>query len=178
MEFSKNVENGNEAVRNELMTLVYNELRVLAQSYLRHERADHTLQATALVHEAYLRLTQQGNIVWRNREHFIGVAAQMMRRILVNHAVRRKRGKHGGSLKLSLAEVENLMTGEDVNLIALDEALKKLAFDYPQGSRIVELRFFGGLSNAETARVLGVSERTVERGWRFARTWLLDEMNG
>jgi len=166
-------------VRDDLMMTVYQELRRLAESYLRRERADHTLQPTALVHEAYLRLVEQENIVWRNREHFIGVAATMMRRILVNHAVKRKRGKRGGGeLKLSLAEADRIGKGEDVNLVALDEALLKLAEDYPVECRIVELRFFGGLSIEETARVLAVSDTTVERDWRFARAWLLREMTG
>jgi RNA polymerase sigma-70 factor, ECF subfamily len=165
--------------RDEFLRLVYQELRFLAQSYLRQERVDHTLQPTALVHEAYLRLAEQQNIVWRNREHFIGVAATMMRRILVNHAVRRKRDKHGsGNFKLSLAEADRFTVSKDVNLIALDEALEKLAKDCPQVSRIVELKFFGGLSTMEIAKILGVSDRTVEREWKFARTWLLREING
>jgi RNA polymerase sigma factor (TIGR02999 family) len=165
-------------VRDELLTTVYNELRRLAESYLRLERSNHTLQPTALVHEAYLRLTEQKSIVWRNREHFIGVAATMMRRILVNYAIGRKREKRGGGdVKLSLAEADCFAKGEDVNLIALDEALQKLAEDYPQESRVVELKFFGGLSIEETARVLEISDTGVERSWRFARAWLLREMS-
>jgi RNA polymerase sigma-70 factor, ECF subfamily len=171
------INDGNQLARDELMTTVYNELRRLAQSYLRQERADHTLQPTALVHEAYLRIAEQKKVQWRNREHFIGIAATMMRRILINYAVGRKREKRGGGeLKLSLAEADRFAKGEDVNLIALNEALQKLAEDYPQESRIIELRFFGGLSIEETARVLNVSETTVERDWRFARAWLAREL--
>jgi RNA polymerase sigma-70 factor, ECF subfamily len=168
---------GNQSKRDELMVMVYQELRRLAGSYLRQERSDHTLQPTALVHEAYLRLSEQNNVKWRNREHFIGVAATMMRRILVNYAIRRKRNKRGGSeLKLSLAEADSLIKGDDINLIALDEALEKLAEAYPQESRVVELKFFGGLSIEETARILEISDTSVERSWRFARAWLLREM--
>lgn len=168
----------NQSNRDELMEMVYQELRRLAESYLRQERINHTLQPTALVHEAYLRLTEQENIVWRNREHFIGVSATMMRRILVNHAIRRNRDKRGGGeLRLSLTEADRFIKGEDVNLIALNEALNKLAETYTQESRIVELKFFGGLSIEETARILEVSDTTVERGWRFARAWLLREMS-
>ena len=165
------------ADRDELVTLVYGELRRLAESYLRHERPDHTLQPTALVHEAYMRLVEQKSIEWQSREHFIGVAATMMRRILVNHAVRRKREKRGGGgLRLSLEAADRLLTGAEIGLTALDEALDNLAMDYPQESRTVELRFFGGLSIAETARVLSVSDTTVERDWRFARAWLAREL--
>jgi RNA polymerase sigma factor (TIGR02999 family) len=169
---------GGQTGRDELTVALYQELRRLAESYLRQERADHTLQPTALVHEAYLRLAEQKSIVWRNREHFIGVAATMMRRILVNHALRRKRDKRGGGeMKLSLPEVDRFIRDEDVNLIALDEALKKLAESYPQESRVVELRFFGGLTIVETSQVLEISDTGVERSWRFARAWLLREMS-
>jgi RNA polymerase sigma-70 factor, ECF subfamily len=179
MEQSKNIDGGKRQARDELMNKVYNELRRLAESYLRQERADHTLQPTALVHEAYLRLTEQENIVWRNREHFIGVAATMMRRILVNHAVKRNREKRGGrEMKLSLTEADRFVKNEGVDLINLDQALKKLAETYPQESRIVELKFFGGLTTEETARILEISDTTVERGWRFARAWLRREMSG
>jgi len=177
VEQSKSISGSSPQARDELMTTVYNELRRLAESYLRQERSDHTLQPTALVHEAYLRLVEQKNVKWRNREHFIGVAATMMRRILVNYAVGRKREKRGGGdIKLSLADADCFARGEDVNLITLDQALQKLAEGYPQESRVVELKFFGGLSIEETARVLEVSDTTVERDWRFARAWLLREM--
>ncbi len=159
------------------MLAVYDELRRLAEVYLRDERADHTLQPTALVHEAYLRLVEQKNVQWQNREHFIGMAALMMRRVLVNHAVKRQREKRGGGeVKLSLAEAERFVHGEDINLIALDEALQQFEKGYPDEAKIVELRFFGGLSIAETAWLLNVSDSTVERDWRFARTWLLREL--
>jgi RNA polymerase sigma factor (TIGR02999 family) len=179
VEQSKSISGSSPQARDELMTTVYNELRRLAESYLRLERSDHTLQPTALVHEAYLRLVEQKNVKWHNREHFIGVAATMMRRILVNYAIKRKREKRGGGdVKLSLADADCFVGGKDVNLIALDEALQKLAEDYPQESRVVELKFFGGLSIEETARVLEVSDTTVERDWRFARAWLLRELRG
>jgi RNA polymerase sigma factor (TIGR02999 family) len=170
---------GNQTVRDELMVTVYQELRRLAESYLRQERPFHTLQPTALVHEAYLRITEQENISWQNREHFVGIAATMMRRILVNHAIKRNSEKRGGGeIKISLAEADRFVKDEDVNLIALDEALEKLSKTYPQESRIVELRFFGGLTIEQTSLVLGISSRTVERSWRFARIWLLREMSG
>ncbi|HYP50464.1 MAG TPA: ECF-type sigma factor [Pyrinomonadaceae bacterium] len=164
--------------RDELTETLYQELRRLAENYLRQERADHTLQPTALVHEAYLRLAEQEDIVWRNREHFIGVAATMMRRILVNHAIKRKRDKRsGGEIRLSLAEADCLIKSEDINLITLNEALEKLGESYSQESRIVELKFFGGLTIEEIARILEISTTTVERSWRFARAWLLREIS-
>jgi RNA polymerase sigma factor (TIGR02999 family) len=179
IEQSQNIEGNNQQARDELITKVYNELRRLAQSYLRQERADHTLQPTALVHEAYLRLIEQDNIVWQNREHFVGVAATMMRRILVNYAIKRKRDKRGGGeIKLSLSEADRFIKDEGVDLIALDEALKKLSETYPQESRIVELKFFGGLTIEEAARILEISNTTVERSWRFARAWLRREISG
>lgn len=163
--------------RDELMLVVYNELRRLADSYLQRERPDHTLQPTALVHEAYLRLAGQDNVNWKNREHFIGVAARMMRRVLVDYARGHNREKRGGGeYKMSLAEAEHSFKGKEVDLVVLDEALKRLAVKHPQKSLVVEMRFFGGLSIEETARVLCVSDSTVERDWRFARAWLLREI--
>ena len=179
IEQPEGIRGSKEQARDELMTMVYNELRQLAEVYLRYERDNHTLQPTALVHEAYLRLIEQKNVKWQNREHFIGVAATMMRRILVNYAIMRNSEKRGGGgIKLSLAEAERFVKGEKVNLIALDEALEKLGESYPLHSRTVELRYFGGLTIEETARVLGVSDTTVERYWRFARAWLADELEG
>jgi RNA polymerase sigma-70 factor (ECF subfamily) len=173
------VNSGSQSARDELITRVYDELRRLADSYLRGERADHTLQPTALVHEAYLRLVGQPGVKWRNRDHFIAVAATMMRRVLVDHARGHNRDKRGGDrIKLSLAEADCFIQNEEVDLVALDVTLEKFAQDYPQESSIVELRFFGGLSIAETARVLGISDSTVERDWKFARAWLLREMKG
>lgn len=169
---------GSQSARDELIVVVYDELRRLADSYLRRERVGHTLQPTALVHEAYLRLVGQDSVRWRNRDHFISMAATMMRRVLVDHARGHKRDKRGGgSVKLSLTEADGFITAAEVDFVVLDEALERLAKDYPQESQIVELRFFGGLSIAETARLLKVSDSTVERDWKFARAWLLREMS-
>lgn len=165
-------------MRDELMTVVYNELRQIANSYLQRERPNHTLQPTALVHEVYLRIVGQENVRWQNREHFVGIAAQMMRRVLVDYARGHNREKRGGGLyKMSLAEADRLLSVKEVDLVMLDEALNKLALKHPQKSRIVELRFFGGLSIEETAKVLRVSDSTVERDWKFARAWLLREVS-
>jgi RNA polymerase sigma factor (TIGR02999 family) len=170
---------GDQLKLDDLMVTVYHELRRLAVNYLRQERSFHTLQPTALVHEAYLRLTEQEKTVWQNRGHFIAMAATMMRRILVNHAIRRNSDKRGGGeIKISLAEADRFVKDKDVNLITLDEALEKLGKTYPQESRIVELKFFGGLTIEQTSLILGISSRTVERSWRFARIWLLREMSG
>lgn len=169
---------GDPPSHEELLVHVYDELRRLAANYLRNERADHTLQPTALVHEAYLRLVTQDSVSWRSRDHFVTVAAQMMRRVLVDHArthARNKRG--GGGLKLAIAEVDGVTQAEGQDLAAIDEVLRRLARRYPQKGRVVELRFFGGLSIEETARVLQVSESTVERDWKFARAWLARELN-
>lgn len=163
--------------RDELIVNVYNELRRLASAYLRRERADHTLQPTALVHEAYMRLKAQKGVDWRNREHFLGVAAAMMRRVLVDHARSHKRDKRGGGLKLPLADADGFAEGEVQDVVALDEALRRLARKHPQKSRVVELRFFGGLSIEEAARVLKVSDSTIERDWKFARAWLAREID-
>lgn len=160
------------------MQIVYDELRKLARSYLRHEREGHTLQPTALVHEAYLRLTEQEGVVWKSREHFIGVAATMMRRVLVNHAVKRNRDKRGGGhIYLSLAEADKFFAHTEIDILSLDTALERLAQKFPLESQVVNLRFFGGLSIEETATVLSVSDTTVERSWRFARAWLWRELN-
>jgi RNA polymerase sigma-70 factor (ECF subfamily) len=163
--------------RDELIVHVYTELRRLATGYLRRERTDHTLQPTALVHEAYMRLAAQEGVGWRNREHFLGVAAAMMRRVLVDHARGHKRDKRGGGLKLALAETDGYVEGTPDDLLALDVALRRLERKHLQKSRVVELRFFGGLSIEETARILGVSESTVERDWKFARAWLAREID-
>jgi RNA polymerase sigma factor (TIGR02999 family) len=170
---------GDQEALDQLIPLVYAELRQLARSYLRRERPDHTLQATALVHEAYLRLIEQHSVTWQNRAHFFGIAAQMMRRILVNHALARKAGKRGGlAEKLSLDEVVEPGSERDVDLIFLDEALKELEALSPQQGRIVELRYFGGLSIEETAEVLNVSPATIKREWSTARLWLRRRMRG
>ncbi len=164
---------GDQAALDQLMPLVYDELRRLARSYLRRERPDHTLQATALVHEAYLRLIDQHSVTWQNRAHFFGIASQMMRRILVNHALARRTAKRGLSVEtLSLDEAAGAGTQRGIDLIALDDALKELEALDPRQTRIVELRFFGGLSIEETAEVLSLSAATVKREWSTARLWL------
>jgi RNA polymerase sigma factor (TIGR02999 family) len=158
------------------MPVVYNELRRLAQYHLRQERPDHTLQSTALVHEAYLRLMKQGPVEVQNRAHFLGVASQLMRQILVDHARRHRAAKRGGGLKLELTEAMALQEAPNVDLIALDNALNELARLDPQQSRIVEMRFFAGLSIEDTAEAIGISRTTVKREWATARAWLLREM--
>ena len=168
---------GETSALDDVMRAVYQELRRMADHYLRLERPDHTLQPTALVHEAYLRLIDQRKVSWQNRAQFFGVAAQMMRRILVDHARTKQRGKRGGAArKLSLDEVMNLSQGRAADLVALDDALKALAEIDPRKSQVVELRFFGGLSVEETAEVLDVSPQTVLRDWKMAKAWLYQEM--
>lgn len=173
---------GDQAALDELMPLVYDELRRLARSYLRSQRQGHTLQPTALVHEAYVRLIDQKNLSLHSRAQFFGLAAAAMRSILVDHARRRGAAKRGGSHYIvSLDEAEGLTGrtgGTIVDLVALDEALNALAAIKPEHSRVVELRFFGGLTIEETAEVLGISHATVERDWAFARSWLRREMSG
>ena len=169
---------GDPQALEELTPLVYDELRKMARTYLRQERADHTLQATALVHEAYLRLIDQHSVSWQNRAHFFGIASQMMRRILVNHAVARAADKRGGAAeKLSLDETVSCANEREVELIALDEALNVLERLDAQQTRIVELRFFGGLSIDETAEALHISPATVKRDWSTARLWLRRRLN-
>jgi RNA polymerase sigma-70 factor (ECF subfamily) len=164
-----------------LHAALYDELRRLAGYQLAHERADHTLQATALVHEAYLRLVDQDRAQWRDRAQFLAVASLAMRRILVDHARRRRSGKRGSNpLKLTLSaatDVPDPATG-GIDLIALDAALARLAVDHPREARLVEMRFFGGLTAGESAAVLDVTERTAERWWRFARAWLFRHLGG
>lgn len=167
------LQRGDRSALDELLPIVYDELRRLADSYLSRERPDHTLQPTALVHEAYLRLVDQREVNWQNRAQFFGLAAEMMRRILVNHARDRRAAKRGGGARrLSLDEAVSFFEQRDVELVALDEALNRLAALDPQQGRIVELRFFGGLSIEETAEVLAVSPATVKRDWRMAKAWL------
>src|SRR5712692_9082391 len=168
---------GDTTALNRLMPLMYDELRRRAAHYLRQERSDHTLQATALVHEAYLQLVNQRRVRWQNRAHFIGLAAQLMRRILVEHARRHNASKRGGAQhKLTLDDSLGLSTERDISLVALDESLTALEVLDPQQSRVVELRFFGGLSVDETAEVLGVSPRTVDREWRMVKAWFKSEL--
>jgi RNA polymerase sigma-70 factor (ECF subfamily) len=170
---------GKPEALDELMPLVYEELRRQAARYLRRERIDHTLQATALIHEAYLKLIDQKNVRWQNRAHFFAIAAQAMRRILVDYARTKHRDKRGGEArKISFEEAATLAAGEDsVDLIALDEALTRLAEIDEQKARLVELRYFSGLSVEETAEVLKTSQRTVERGWTMAKAWLHRELS-
>lgn len=169
---------GDQQALEQLLPLVYDELRRLADHYLRRERSDHTLQATALVHEAYLRLVDQ-DAAWQNRAHFFGVAAQMMRRILVDHARHNLAAKRGsGGIKISLDEAIDLSDERAADLIALDEALKNLAALDPEKARMVELRYFGGLSNEETAKMMGVSVPTIVRQWRTTKAWLYHELQG
>jgi RNA polymerase sigma factor (TIGR02999 family) len=160
-----------------LTPLVYDELRRLAGHYLRRERPDHTLQSTALVHEAYLRMVDQRRVRWQNRAHFFGVAAQIIRRILVDHARSHKAEKRGAdAVNLSLDEAMAVPEERQVDLVALDDSLSSLASLDPQQGRIVELRFFGGLSIEETAEVLDVSPATVKRDWALAKAWLYRDM--
>lgn len=169
---------GDQQALEQLLPLVYDELRRLADHYLRRERSDHTLQATALVHEAYLRLVDQ-DAAWQNRAHFFGVAAQMMRRILVDHARHNLAAKRGsGGIKISLDEAIDLSDERAADLIALDEALKNLADFDPEKARMVELRYFAGLSIEETAKMLGVSVPTIVRQWRTTKAWLYHELQG
>ena len=169
--------NGDKDSLDEILPLVYDELRKIAQNYLNRERGDHTLQATALVHEAYLRLIDQRQVDWKNRSQFFGLASQMMRRILVNHAENYKAQKRGSGQKLQLDETVDVSFEENLDLIDLDNALKKFAEFDEQKSKIVEMRFFGGLTIEETAEVLGKSHATIEREWAFAKAWLYRELN-
>jgi len=170
--------NGDEAARDELMPLVYQELHRLAHQYMSRERPGHTLQTSALVNEAFLRLADQRDVQWQNRAHFIGIAGQMMRRILVDYARNRGYAKRGGSaLQVSLDEELIVSEERSAEVVALDDALQSLARLDERKSRLVELRFFGGLSIEETAEVLGVSPGTVMRDWTLAKAWLRREMS-
>ncbi len=169
---------GDSAALDELIPLVYQELRRLANSYLQREQRQHTLQPTALVHEVYMRLAGQETADLQNRAQFFGLAAKIMRNVLVDHARAQKRAKRGGSqVKLSLARADRFDNQENVDLIALDDALNDLAATNPQHSQIVELRYFGGLTIEETAEVLGISHATVERSWKFSRAWLRTQLS-
>jgi len=170
---------GNPEAEAKLIPLVYQHLHRLAANYMRRERPDHTMQTTALVNEAYLRLVPQKEIGWRDRAHFFGVAARLMREILVEHARARHAGKRGGGVeKLSLDQALEFSPARSRELIELDDALECLGRLDPQQARVVELRFFGGLTVEETAEVLGISPRTVKRDWAVARAWLHGELSG
>lgn len=169
---------GDASSLEKLMPLVYEELRRLANNYLRRERQNHTLQPTALVNEAYLKLVDQKNAHWQNRAQFYGVAAQLMRRILVDHARQHHAEKRGGSKqqRLSITSAQTIAQAPEVDVLAVHEALEELKQFDPQQERIVELRFFGGFSIDETAKVLGLGHATVERDWKMARAWLRQKL--
>jgi len=170
---------GDERALEQLMPLVYGELRRLAGRYLNRERAGHTLETHDLIHEAFLRLVDQRQVDWQSRGHFFGIAAQMMRRILVDHARRRGAHRRGGDVRqLVLDEMPDLAVSRDEDLVALDEALTELAAADEPLARIVELRFFGGLDHDEIAALLGVSNPTVRRRWRLAKAWLYRRLSG
>jgi RNA polymerase sigma-70 factor, ECF subfamily len=169
--------NGDEAALDRLVPHVEAELRRLAQLYLSRERANHTLQPTALVNEAFVRLIDGAQVQWQNRAHFFGVTAQLMRRILADHARRHQQEKRGGDwLRVSLVEAEKTQKKDSASILALDAALANLEKFDPRKSRIVELKFFGGLREEEIAEVLGLALRTVQRDWNLARAWLFNEL--
>ena len=171
------VNSGDEEAADRLFPLIYDELRSVARRYLGRERSDHTLQATALVHEAYLKLVGQRDASWQGRSHFLAVAATAMRRILVNHAKAHRSAKRGGGRpRLALDEAAAVFEDRAGDLLELDEALTRLAALAPDQARLVELRFFAGLSVEETARLLGVSVRTAQYDWAMARAWLRGEL--
>ncbi len=169
---------GDQAAGERLVPMVYRELKRRAAGYLSHERSDHTLQPTALVHEVYLRLIDQTRARWQNRSQFFGLAAQMMRRILVDHAREHKAQKRGGGLKVALDDVDVPAGQRDVDLVALDACLDELQRLDPRQARIVELRYFGGLSIEETAHTLELSPATVKREWTLARAFLHGRLEG
>ena len=170
--------NGRSGALQDLLPLVYGELRGLAARRLRRERPDHTLQPTALVHEAFIRLVDQRRVRWQNRAHFYGVAAQVMRRILVDRARKRAADKRGaGWQRVTLVGDKTPNSSRDVDVLALDDALRRLAVLDPQQERIVELRYFGGLTLDETAEVTGISTATVKREWAIARAWLRAQLS-
>lgn len=173
----RDASNGNRQSLDQLLPLVYNELRRLADSFMRRERGSHTLQPTALVHEAYLRLIDQRDVNWENRAHFMSIAAETMRRILVNYAHANNAAKRGGKeTKLSIDNAIGFESSGEVDLVLLDEALTNLATFDPRQSEIVQLRFFGGLTVKEVGVVLDLSTATVEREWRMAKAWLHDQL--
>jgi RNA polymerase sigma factor (TIGR02999 family) len=167
---------GDSAARERLVPIVYDELRRLAHHYMRAERADHTLQTTALVNEVYLRLAGIDGMQWRDRAHFFAMAATLMRRVLVDYARQRGRDKRGGGISVAALDERMAASQPAVDVVALDEALERLAAVDPQQGRIVELRFFAGLSVKETAEALGISPATVKRDWATAKLWLYNEL--
>jgi RNA polymerase sigma-70 factor (ECF subfamily) len=168
---------GDSSAIEQLTPLVYQELRRLAHNHIQHERGGHTLQTTALVHEAYLRLVDQKNIRWQNRAHFFAVSAQVMRHILVDYARKKRSAKRGfDAQKVTLDDGAVVSKEQTAELLALDEALQSLGEIYPRRSKVVELRYFGGMNNKEAAEVLKISEASIERDWRFAKAWLYREL--
>lgn len=171
--------NGDQSALDELLPLIYKDLRRMAGNYLRRERHDHTLQPTALINEVFLRLIDQHDIKWQNRAHFFGIAARLMRRVLVDHARAHQAAKRGGvHYSLSLSKADQIAGKTSLNLLTLHLALQRLEQLDAQQSRIVELRFFGGLTIEESAEVLSLSHATVEREWKMARAWLRQEIGG
>ena len=169
---------GDRRALEDLVPVVYGELRRIAGRYLRHERPDHTLQPTALVHEAYLKLIDQQRARWQNRAQFLGVAAQLMRRILVDHARTHAAAKRGGGVTpIALVDAAGALPARGIDVIALDEAVTRLTATYPDQGRLVELRFFGGLTIEETGEAMGLSPATVKRQWTVARAWLLASLD-
>lgn len=168
---------GNQAALEDLIPLVYDELRRIAKRYMRQQSAGHTFQTTELIHEAYLKLAKQEEQNWQNRAHFYGVAAQAMRHILVDYARSKQSLKRGGLHQVTLDESVAVSLERSEEMLALDEALKRLAELDERKSRVVELKYFGGLTNEETAEVLKISPETVKRDWKFSRTWLLRELS-
>jgi len=166
------------AARDALVAIVYKELQRLAHHYMQGERANHTLQTTALVNEAYLRLTDLTRMQWRNRAHFFAMAATLMRRVLVDHARDRARDKRGGGVVFTALEDEPMAAPSSIDALELDEALDRLATIDPQHARIVELRYFAGLTIEETSEALSISPATVKREWTFARAWLHHQLSG
>ncbi|HAV63668.1 MAG TPA: RNA polymerase subunit sigma [Verrucomicrobiales bacterium] len=173
----KAIDDGNPAASQELIPLVYDELRTLASRRMAHEQPGQTLQATALVHEAYLRLLGGGQ-KWENRAHFFGAAAEAMRRILIDNARRKKSRKHGGELvRVDLSSVDVAIRTDDEHLLLVNEALEKLEAEDPEAARLIKLRFFAGMSNEEAAETLGISVRSATRSWTYARAWLYREIS-
>jgi RNA polymerase sigma-70 factor (ECF subfamily) len=171
--------NGEQSALDELVPLIYNELRRLAGNYIFRERQDHTLQPTALINEVFVRLIDQHDIRWQNRAHFFGIAAKLMRRILVDHARAHQAEKRGGDLfSVSMSKADQLASPPSLDLLALHLALESLEVLDAQQSQIVELRFFGGLTIEETAEVMSLSHATIERDWKMARAWLRKELDG
>jgi len=170
---------GNQTALDKLYPLVYDELHKMANRYMKRERKDHTLQTTALINEAYVRMVDQKNVHWENRAHFFAISAQIMRRILIDHARRHHYAKRGGgALKVSLDETAMVASDPAADMLLLDEALNRLTEMDPRRGQVVELRYFGGLNNEEIAGVLKISENTVTRDWNLARAWLYQELSG